>query len=275
MCKYCERRKDIHFGWKQPALYEDSKQVPFGNKLSGNLGDDWEAHIYDYQTATPEIILTSKGMAGYLWGDGIASLYLPANYCIICGRKLGNSCKKNLTEEQKTVLDSLKEGAVISYFERQYCTETQKQHNKHLYRVMGKADHTETGEAMIVYQALYPPYKAYVRPESMFLQKVDTEKYQDCTQKYLFALFAGSMTGKLADQQEKLKLAITMSRKDIARGKLEGLTGILPDLEDKILKGADFDEEELLEEVAACLVAATDEQIADYVSGRAAERKKK
>lgn len=270
MCKYCERRKDIRFGWKQPALYEDSRQVPFGDRLSGNMGDDWEAHIYDYQTATPQITLTSKNMAAYLWGDGIAGLYLPASYCIICGRKLGNTSRESLDKEQEDILASFREGVTVSYFERQYCTNAQKQHNMHLYKIMGRADHTETGEPMVVYQALYPPYKAYVRPESMFLRKVDTEKYQDCTQKYMFALF----TDKMPDQQEKLKLAITMARKSVASGRLEDLAGMYPDLEDKIQKGDDFDAEKLLEEITACLVSSTDQQLTDYISGRAAERTK-
>lgn len=270
MCKYCERRKDIRFGWEQPALYEDSRQVPFGNRLSGNIGDDWEAHIYDYQTATPQITLTSENMAAYLWGDGIASLYLPANYCIICGRKLGNTSRKNLTKEQADMLASLKEGVTVSYFARQYCTDAQKQHNMHLYKIMGKADHTETGEPMVVYQALYPPYKAYVRPENMFLQKVDTEQYPDCTQKYLFALF----TDKMPDQQEKLKLAVAMARKSVAGGRLEDLIRMFPDQEDDILKGAASDAEKMLEEITARLVSSTDKQITDYVSGRAAERTK-
>lgn len=40
------------------------------------------------------------------------------------------------------------------------------------YRVLGEAKHSETLEAMVVYQALYDERGLWVRPRAMFLEKV-------------------------------------------------------------------------------------------------------
>ena len=41
------------------------------------------------------------------------------------------------------------------------------------YQVMCTCEHTETGELMVVYQALYAPYKIYCRPLTMFAQDIE------------------------------------------------------------------------------------------------------
>ncbi len=58
-----------------------------------------------------------------------------------------------------------------------------------LYLLLDVAIHSETEEKMAVYKALYGECKTYVRPLSMFLSKVDKEKYPDCKEEYRFNLY--------------------------------------------------------------------------------------
>lgn len=58
----------------------------------------------------------------------------------------------------------------------------------HVVKVMGLAEHTETGEKMVLYYHLAESFKLWVRPEKMFLSKVDKEQYPDSDQEYRFEL---------------------------------------------------------------------------------------
>lgn len=57
-----------------------------------------------------------------------------------------------------------------------------------LYEIMDFAIHTETGEEMVVYKALYKDENderlTFVRPYDMFIEKVDKDKYPQAAQEY-------------------------------------------------------------------------------------------
>ena len=77
-------------------------------------------------------------------------------------------------------------GDVVRHFKRDLLTPEalSAESEKYLYDIVGTAEHTETGETLMIYRPRYGERKLYARPLEMFLSEVDREKYPDAKQKY-------------------------------------------------------------------------------------------
>lgn len=89
----------------------------------------------------------------------------------------------------KELTTKFQPGQVIRHFKRDFVNPLEKGMNKYLYQVLAIAKHTETGEEMLVYQAMYFPFDVYTRPLAMAEEKVDKAKYPDVKQEYRLEIY--------------------------------------------------------------------------------------
>ena len=93
-------------------------------------------------------------------------------------------------------------GDTVCHFKRETLTEKQisENINLYMYRVLDFAKHTETGELLVIYEALYDGEligcnihqgDKFARPFDMFMSKVDGNKYPDINAEYRFTVVKG------------------------------------------------------------------------------------
>lgn len=84
-------------------------------------------------------------------------------------------------------------GDIVKHFKREGLFPIGSDSTEYLYKILEIAQHTETGEKLVIYQALYQNDKmkfgVYARPYDMFMSEVDHKKYPNIKQKYRFEKF--------------------------------------------------------------------------------------
>ena len=70
-----------------------------------------------------------------------------------------------------------------------------------LYQVTAIAEHSETGELLVIYQAMYGDFKTYARPLATFVERVDREKYPDAPQEFRFQLQGAEAARQTAESE--------------------------------------------------------------------------
>ena len=102
---------------------------------------------------------------------------------VILETQTASTLSANTGKNDAEPLREIHVGDIVRHFKREWVSE---ESTKYLYKVLAFAEHTETGEKLVIYQAMYAPFKICARPYDMFMSEVDHQKYPGVRQHWRF-----------------------------------------------------------------------------------------
>lgn len=133
---------------------------------------------YIYLDAAPENKADSASVVSQPESSGIAQ-----TTSVIPETRTTDTLSVATEKKDTKSLHEIHVGDIVRHFKREWVSE---ESTKYLYKVLAFAEHTETGEKLVVYQAMYAPFKICARPYDMFMSEVDRQKYPGVKQHWRF-----------------------------------------------------------------------------------------
>lgn len=139
--------------------------------------------------------------------------------------------------------------------------EIYKHFKGNLYQIVAVAEHTESGETLVIYQAMYGEFKIYARPIDMFLSPVDKSKYPDAVQEFRFELQGAEAGRQREAAKQESNITPVIHEQECTESGSDTLEEE-PDIDPQVLEFLDADSYEVrLNILAALHHRITDEMI--------------
>lgn len=113
--------------------------------------------------------------------------------------------------------------------------EVYKHFKGNLYQIVAIAQHSETGEQLVVYQALGGDKAIYARPLSMFFDRLDPVKYPRAKQEYRFELQQEAGTDAAGEELNIDPMVLEFLDADTYEQRLNILAGLRHRITDDML----------------------------------------